>query len=148
MTNQVSESKFAAWRGAVALAYIDHTLSEAEKQKLHQYFSKQPFSDVQKSQLDKDIDQGVDLDTVFPKITDKRDRATLINISRVLAYADGVFCEKEQEAFEHMMSRHMPTVDIDAARKEADFITKEINDKYKMGPVEAVLDYVAEFFMD
>ncbi len=152
MSSGVSESKLHLWRSAIALAYCDHHLSDAEQQRLHNFFQHQPFSDEQKAQLDSDLKHGIALEETFPLITDKLDRAHLINISRVLSFADGAYCEKEQAAFDAMMAKHLPSIDLDVAKNEAKIIGDQLEKdglfaEKKRNPIDMLADYITDFFV-
>ncbi|MDX2112829.1 MAG: hypothetical protein SFW63_03745 [Alphaproteobacteria bacterium] len=115
----VTESKFAMWRGAIALAYSDHRLSNSEMDLIHEYWQQFDFSDAQQAQLDKDLHQGIAIENIFGEITDKRDRAHLINFARVLFHIDGDFSEVEQKIWQAIYDKHMLTIDLKAALKAA-----------------------------
>lgn len=144
----------ALWRSAVGLAYADHKLTDEERDILHEFFSHQELSEEQLKILDDDIENNVNLDETFEQITDPRDRAHLINIARVLFYADGHFCEKEQELLAELHRRHLDSLDTDfifseardKAIEEKELI--EMKDKTElenMKPVPRLLRYLTDW---
>lgn len=116
---KMTPSKFAMWRAAIALAYSDHRLSNSETDLIwrdSEYFD---FSDAQRAQLEKDMRDGIALDDVWDQITEKGDRAHLINFSLVLFHVDGEFSDVEQQLFDEINARHMLTIDYRGAVREA-----------------------------
>ncbi|MFN9108528.1 MAG: hypothetical protein ACK5XN_00395 [Bacteroidota bacterium] len=123
----VTESKFAMWRCAIALAHSDHRLSNSEMDLIHDYWRQFDFTDEQQKQLDHDMRGGVQLETVFDAVTDKRDRAHLINFARVLFHVDDDFSALEQKIWQAIYDKHMLTIDLKAALKAA----REATDSFK-----------------
>ncbi len=115
----VTPSKFAMWRAAIALAYGDSMLSNSETNLIHEYWKNYAFTDEQQRQLDLDLQKGIKLDDVWPQITDKLDRANLINFALVLFHIDGDYTAAEQALFEEMNNRHMGTIDLRQAMRDA-----------------------------
>lgn len=115
----VTPSKFAMWRAAIALAYGDNFLSNSEINIIHEWWERFDFSDAQRAQLEKDLRAGVKLDDVWDQITDKLDRAHLINFSLVLFNIDGEFSEVEKALWEEINDRHMVTIDMRGAIRDA-----------------------------
>lgn len=116
---QVTPSKFAMWRAAIALAYSDHRLSNSEIDLIWRESENFDFSDAHRAQLEKDMQGGIALDDVWDQITEKGDRAHLINFSLVLFHVDGEFSQVEQILFEEINARHMLTIDYRGAVREA-----------------------------
>lgn len=123
----VTPSNFAMWRSAIALAHGDHQLSNSEVNLIHEFSHNYGFSDEQQKQLDNDLRGGVDLDTVFAQITEKRDRAHLINFARVLFHIDGEFSKAEEVLWETINQRHMLTIDLQKILRD----TKDNCESYK-----------------
>ncbi len=107
------------WRTAIALAHSDHTLSEEEVELIRRYSRKFDFSEAERAQLEADFATAVEVDEVFPGITDKRDRAHLINFARVLFHIDGEFSEAEKKIHSLIREQHLATIDLDKVLEEA-----------------------------
>ena len=125
-TREMTESWFHVWRGAVALAWGDHDLTADESALLQSFFADQNFSAQQRQQLEYDIKNGITLDAVLPHITNVRDRAHLINLARVIFFADGGFCEDEEVVLDAMKRHHTGTRDIEQALEDAKSQAKEV----------------------
>lgn len=118
-TVPATPSNFALWRCAIALAHIDHRLSNSETDLIYEYSKAYEFSDEQRRQLEQDLQRGIDFNEAWPAITDKRDRAHLINFSRVLFHVDGHFSAEEEKIWQEMCDKHMLTIDYKAAIRDA-----------------------------
>jgi hypothetical protein len=126
----VNDSKFAMWRMAIVLSHSDHGLSNSEINLIHEYWENFDFSEPQMAQLEDDFRTPPAFDTVWPLITDKLDRAHLINFALVLFNVDGDFSYMEQVLWEKINRLHAQTIDIKKAMAEArqatqDFLTEE-----------------------
>jgi len=99
--SQISDGKFAVWRCLVVMANIDGHFCDDEKEFLEGIHRYEMLSDEQKVILKEDIDsQNMDFDSIYNQITEPRDRAHLINLTRVLFHKDGDFCPTEKEVFD------------------------------------------------
>ncbi len=114
----VTESRFAMWRCAVALAWIDGKLTNSEANLIHDHSERHAFTDEQHTQLDNDIKNGIKLDEVFDLITNKRDRAHLINFGRVLFHIDDDFAEIEQKVMAEISKKHAELINLPKILKE------------------------------
>lgn len=113
MTNTgVTTSKLALWRSAIAIAYADGKITNSERALLHDYMQGHAFSDEQVAIIDNDLANGVDINTVFDGITDKHDRAHLINFARVLVHIDGDFDDAEQKIMEYITAFHAEAINL------------------------------------
>ncbi len=151
----VSDSQFAMWRSAVGFTYADHTLTDEERVFLHRFIKKQDFSEEQRTQLEKDIDNGVDVNEVITHITEQRDRAHLLNIGRALFFADDTFCENEQALYDKLHASHMASLDLETIFRDAEqeaklmreeFAAREQLKRDDMGPIERLADYIGNVF--
>jgi hypothetical protein len=115
----VTPSNFAMWRAAIALAHSDHRLSNSEISLIQEYSANFDFSEAQQAQLEKDLHGGIPLESIFLEITEKTDRAHLINFARVLFHIDGEFSAVEQKIWQAINDKHMQTVDMKQALKDA-----------------------------
>ncbi len=84
--SEATSSEMAMFRAAIALAWADHSLSDEEKNRLITYMdNNKELSEPQRDQLKNDLTQPVNMDDVWPKITEVRDRVHVLNI------ADAIF---------------------------------------------------------
>lgn len=120
----LTQSKFAMWRAAVALAHADKNLSPEEEGLIHDYLSHASLTEEQQKILETDIKNGITLDSILPEITETKDRAHLINFARVLFHIDGEFCDAEKEILEKLNQYHQSTLNLNeafaSARDEVD----------------------------
>ena len=129
---QVTDSRFAMWRSAVALAWADGKVTNSEANLIHDYTERHAFSDEQHTILDNDIKNGIKLDDVFDLITDKRDRAHLINFGRVLFHIDGDFAEVEQKIMAEISAKHAKIINLPKVLMESRAIAKGIFTEYEV----------------
>jgi tellurite resistance protein len=120
----VTTSKFAMWRCAIALAHCDGQLSNSEINLIHDYWENFDFSNAQVRQLEEDFRSSLLWEDVFFDITEKLDRAHLINFARVLFHIDGDFSAVEQELLQKIYDKHMETVDLRQAIRDASTVAK------------------------
>lgn len=107
------------YEGMIALAWADHALDAQEKQGLHDLIdSNTYFSDQQRAKLHEDVDQQITIEGVWPRITEKKDRARLLDIAGVIFMKDGKLCETEQELYNTFLEKHLSTLDNEATLKE------------------------------
>lgn len=150
-TEPLSESAFSALRAAIALAWVDNELSSPEREALRHYLSHPRLTESQRTQLQRDIDQGGEkLDALLPHITELRDRAHLINMAQVLVARDGVVDAEEQQALNHMLARHLPTIDREKAQEEARiareaFLAEQREAGHQQGVFSRLAEYIGFF---
>lgn len=116
---EVNDSKFAMWRMAIILSMSDHLLKNSEIDLIHEYWANFDFSEAQKVQLDEDFRSPPEFDAIWPQITDKLDRAHLINFALVLFNVDGDFSAMEKLLWEKINQLHAQTIDLKKAMSEA-----------------------------
>ena len=115
----LNDSQFAMYEGMIALAWLDHTLDPSEKEELHNLIDWNiNLSDQQREQLHKDVDVKIRIEDVWPRITDKQDRAHLLNIAINIFNQDGEYCALEQSAFNLMREAHISTINIAALQQD------------------------------
>jgi len=124
---QATDSQIAMWRGAIALAWTDGKLDEGEKARLLEYFKDNIYlSDTQRAQLVKDLDRPAQLKDVWNDITDKEDRAHLIDIAPDIFWGGGNYSPAEHEVYNKMFSDQMGTVDIQKIKEDVAEIKAQI----------------------
>ena len=110
-----TQSHFAMYRGALALLWADNKLSEDEHSKFMELLTQSiRLTPEQKAQLSNQAKEHTTLAEIWPQITDKLDRAHLINIAHMLFWRDGVFCHTEKEVLERLEKDHATTLDTKA----------------------------------
>ncbi|TAE79550.1 MAG: hypothetical protein EAZ74_06370 [Alphaproteobacteria bacterium] len=152
--NQASESYVAMFHGAIALAWHDSILAQQEQQQLHTLIEKNiKLSSQQKQELAAGITQPLSLTDIWSRITDPLDRAHLINISMLIFWNDGDYCDHEERAYDFMYEQHHETLDIAGLRAEIASmanesrarIEREESDRYYAMSIPArILAYVEE----
>jgi hypothetical protein len=117
---QATSSQIAMWRAAIALVWSDHRLEEGEKERLTQFFENNRYlSEQQKATLKNDLATPIALDDVWKDITEKQDRAQLIDILPTLFHSDGSYTEDEKSRYQQVLNDHMSTLDVGTATEIA-----------------------------
>lgn len=115
----VTESRLAAYEGIIALAWADHDLDAQEQEKLETMIrGNQHFTDQQREQLTADVKEKTSLTTIWPRITEKRDRAFLLNVADTIFYKDGHYSSDERTLYNEYFNQHMATVDSEAVMED------------------------------
>lgn len=123
----VSDSRFAMYEAMIALVWADHELDAEEKKTLHELIDGNLFfSDEQRAQLHDEVDHHKELAEVWPRITEKVDRARVLDIAAKLFHADGAYCETEQKIFKEFYRKHMESLDTESMRQEIQSFAKEL----------------------
>ena len=105
-------SQIAMFQGAIALAWADHNLDANEQAQLLDYINKNfHLSETQRTQLRDSIASPQPLEKVWPAITEKEDRAHLLNIAPQIFQEDGEFCAQEKEVYDRIYADHMASLD-------------------------------------
>jgi len=114
-----TDSHVAMLKGAIALAWSDLSLSEKEVELVRHYIERNiNLSAEQKTALLAEVKQPHKVAEIWPNITDKMDRAHLLNIAYMIFWQDGVFCHTEREAFDRMEKEHLATLNVAVMEKE------------------------------
>lgn len=141
----ITESRMAMYEGILALAWADHELDENEKQGLHDLIDDNfRFTDAQRQKLHADVDRKVALKDIWPRITEKQDRAHLIDISSVIFLKDGHYCSTEKELYEDFLAQHMATLDTEQIMKEARSMADEFRAQ-RISEEQELKEYVSQF---
>ncbi|MAP94457.1 MAG: hypothetical protein CMK07_05845 [Ponticaulis sp.] len=114
-------SRFALYRGVIALAWADHELHDDEKTKLHDIITlHQGLSDEQRASLLKMVDEPVTMDEIWPDITSAQHRARLIDLANLMFQQDGVICDSERELYDRFLAKHLNSLDQAAIARDID----------------------------
>lgn len=122
----LNDSQLAVYEGMIALAWADHTLDANEKKELHDLINyNNRLSNEQREKLHNDVDTKIDINDVWHRITDKQDRAHLLNMAIDIFNQDGKFCDTEQDLYYNLRQRYLVTIDMDTLRKDFDALILE-----------------------
>ena len=115
----ITNSRLAVYKGLIALAWADHDLADEERAKLHQMIDgNAEIPDTKKAELHANIDTKITLADVWEEITDKQDRAFLLNASDAVFHSDGEYCENERELYQTYLANHLGTLNTEAIQEE------------------------------
>ena len=126
----ISESRFAMWRGLVALVHADHRVTGEEKSFFTNRFGKLGLSPEQEEILLKDLEFKQEVSPFIEQMTDPADRSNFIYFGRLVFYSDGDFVQQEEALLNIVHGKVMSKVDLEKAMHEVD---------------SHVDDYMAEF---
>lgn len=121
----IDDSKFNMWRGCVAIIFLDKLVSPEERIWVEEKIKKLPLSDEQRNILKKDLETGVDIESILPKITNKVDIAFLVNTFRVLANIDKNFSPAEKTAFNQLEAHVLKGLNLSSISLDADLAEHE-----------------------
>lgn len=137
-----TDSQMAMFRGAIALAWADGALDPQEIGQLETFIRNNiHLSDAQKRQLLADIQSHVRLEDVWGAITDKHDRAHLINIADLIFWKDGAFCHNEREVYEKIQADHLKNLDTDTLEKDLSALAQQARTQWAKDEREMVEDF-------
>lgn len=109
--SQATDSEFSMLRGAIALAWADDKLTAKEREQLKLYIAQNAsISEEQRRTLMQDIKQKTSIKDVWDHITDRQDRAHLIDIAENIFLKDGTYSPKEKAVYDKLYSAHMATI--------------------------------------
>ena len=128
--NKLSNSRFQMWRCLIALVHADHVVTQEERDFFLKRFDKINFSDEQKNILKHELENPVNIDSIFEGITDKEDRATLIYFARLLFWSDGEFVAQEDKILKHLHSKVIDKIDLQKTMNDVNEATNDIMAKY------------------
>ncbi|MEZ5690433.1 MAG: hypothetical protein R3D71_02055 [Rickettsiales bacterium] len=132
---KATDSQMAVMEGAIALAWADGNMDSKEEEKLQNFIKNYIwFSDEQRGDLLNNLSNRVKIDDVWGKISDKQDRAHLLNIASIIFRQDGKLCKLEQETYDRIYQDHMSSIDVAAIKAD---IREEVEKiKAKMAEAE------------
>lgn len=134
------------YEGIISLAWADHVLTEDERAALQQMINDNPrFTPEQRELLKAEIDKPVQLKDVWPRITDKYDRAYLLDSANVIFMQDGKFCEDEKETYDTFLAKHLDSIESHETLREIQEMAKELRMKRKLEEAAAKAEAQAAF---
>ena len=114
-----SDSQFSMLRGAIALGWVDGYLSPPEKDKLLDFINgNETLFSQQRDVLKHDLETKITLKDIWPHITDKVDRARLIDLGKDLFLEDGAYAPQEKIAFQQIYDQHIASIDASGITAE------------------------------
>ena len=117
--SDLTDSRLAMYEGIISLAWADHSLHENEKAGLHQLIDANPrFTDDQRNRLHNMVNERRDLADIWERITDKYDRAYLLDTANYIFTQDGVYTEREQEIYETFLADHLESVSAEETEEK------------------------------
>ena len=94
--NNIPQSEFYMWRAVFAFSLVDHMLS-LEEQKLLQSSAKTvPFSQTQIDILKNDFKKPQNVEDLYRKITNPKDKQRFCVLARALAWCEGNMDRQEE----------------------------------------------------
>ena len=117
MIKEIDESKFNLWRAVVSLSHVDGSVLEEESAWIRGMLIRLPFTDEQREVLEHEIDNEADIHGLIEKITDRKDKATLLHFANTLFKVDGHFDCKEKGVFKKIEGEILQNSEVATAVK-------------------------------
>lgn len=117
----ITSSKYAMLQGIVELAWVDGKVTDEECARLNDFLDSTQFiTDSQRDSLKARLNtkHELDIDAIWEQITNKEDRAALLDIALSIFHADGEFCDTEREVYERLRASHMASIDLNALNQD------------------------------
>lgn len=125
MITEINESKFNLWRAVVSLSHVDGRVLEEESAWLHGMLIRLPFTDEQRKTLEHEIDHAADVEMLIEKITDRKDKATLLHFANMLFKVDGHYDCKERALFKKLEGEILKNSEVAMAIKTFERMAKD-----------------------
>lgn len=125
----MNESKFNMWRACIAVIYLDKVVTKEEHDWAIDRIQKLPLTENQRNILQNDLKNGVTLDEVLPKITEKVDLGFLVNNFRILANIDHNFSDVERASFNALEKKVLGGLDLVGIEKQAEEAETKLNSR-------------------
>lgn len=122
INQSVNDSKFNMWRACVAVVHLDLVVTPEERKWVEEKIRTLPLSNDQRLILIRDLEIGNNFEDCFAKITDKVDKAFLLNTVRVISYLDHSFSQVEKDSFKKLESIILKDLDIDEITKQVEHL--------------------------
>lgn len=119
-----NDSKFCMWRACIGIVWLDGKVTSEESQWVLDKVSNLAFTQEQRSILQKDLEQNLDMKSVLSGITDKKDRAFLSHQIRVISHLDHDFSTIEKETLKKWNDLVLKGIDFDELNEEVEQIEK------------------------
>tara|TARA_B100000678_G_scaffold105833_1_gene88723 strand:- start:1691 stop:2179 length:489 start_codon:yes stop_codon:yes gene_type:complete len=117
-------SRVALYRGLIALAWADHELHEDERAALHDILDAHlGLTAENRAVLHTEVERSIQLEDVWPQITEARDRARLIDMANIIFQQDGEYSAEERAVIHRFTARHLASVNADSIASELALLT-------------------------
>lgn len=114
LKDSLTDSKFNMWRACMAVVRLDGKVTTDEMDWVVEKLKLIPFSDAQRKILEEDFKVGTSASSLIEKITDKKDRAFLLHMIRVIGHLDNDFSDEEKQLFKTLNDAIMMKLDLKA----------------------------------
>jgi hypothetical protein len=108
----LSESKFYMWRTIVSMSHADGAFHYTEHDFLMNLFKNLDLSDEQMESIKDDVENPKEPKRMFAMVSEPSDRAQLFYYARMLMWADGKFCNTEEELYNKLKVLALDKVDF------------------------------------
>jgi|SaaInlStandDraft_2_1057019.scaffolds.fasta_scaffold128081_2 tellurite resistance protein len=125
LKDTLTESKFNMWRACIAIIHLDGKITPEEKEWAEEKIKLIPFNADQENILIGDLQGGVELSSVILKVEDKKDKAFLVHMVRVIGFIDGDFSSSEKRACEKLEQAILKNIDLAPLEQEIKEMEKE-----------------------
>jgi len=98
----VSESEFNMWRAVFAFSLLDNILSPQDQRILQPYSNTILFSEAQNDILKHDFKEPQNVEALYHKITDSKDKERFCVLARALAWCEGDMSKQEEAILKHL----------------------------------------------
>ena len=116
----LSDSRFAMWRGLVALVHADHRVTKDEVDFFVKRLDKIEATQTQKETLLKDLEYKQDVAPFIEEMTDSTDRSNFVYFGRLVFYSDGDFAKQEACLLNLIHDKVMSKVDLENVMHDVD----------------------------
>ncbi len=129
--SELNDSKFNMWRAAIAIIHVDGKISIEEQSWAKEKISSLSLSDSQKSTLENDLANGLEVEPLLPLITHKPDRAFLLHLCRTIGHLEGDYSDSEKEAFRYLEKEILKDINLAPIEAEVQKM-EELSNKNKL----------------
>jgi hypothetical protein len=118
----INDSKFNMWRACVAAVHLDQLVTPEERKWVEEKIRTLPLTNDQRLILIRDLEIGNNFEVCFEKITDKVDKAFLLNTLRVIGYLDHNFSHGEKESFKKLENIVLKGINLEEITKQVEYL--------------------------
>ncbi len=149
---QLNDSQFNKWKTLVALAHVDGQVCQLERNFVRDSLEKRKVNPEQVELIMQGFETAEPAGELFEKITDPRDRATLLYLARLMFLSNNEsFCDYEKLYYEKFKSKHMSTINLgelvsQVGKVEAEFAVRDDGIKRGSKPFRIFSSFVEKIF--
>ncbi len=118
----LSDNLYNMWRCVVCIAHADGIVQPEERQYLEKIFQSleriHGMTPTQKMTLLADLEMPQNLADLLPKVNDPEYRSMLIYFGNILAHADGIITEDEEQILQLLHAQQMQDIDAEKLRED------------------------------